>query len=810
MDMSREAGSPDKAEAATATTIGGGDSTLPQPPPHPTTSPTPPPPAAAAAAVDEPPAAIATAAAAANASAATESTSSSSASSSSSSSSWWWWSASSAGLVPPQPPPALLRSPISNTARVALAKMLAASRTIVHLDLDAFYAQVEQVRLGLAPDVPLAVMQWRGLLAVNYPSRKFGIKRFSTIEDAKKLCPDLVLVHVPTFGEGDVEPKYHSNPAKETHKASLDVYRAASKKVMAIFKRFFPRYQRASIDEAFIDVSDEVNRRILARLEDLQDALDGGGGGDCVEGDAECGDGGAAALEEPEVLWDGAGVLVGVEDASVVGPSKGWSDLQLRLGAEMAKEIRATVHKELGYTLSAGIAHNKTLAKICSGQNKPNNQSILRESEVLGFMETLKISKIRNLGGKLGHEIEEKLKVETAGDLRNIPLGVLKSKLGDATGVWAYNICRGICRAPVTQITQTKSFGSNKSIIPPARSMAEALRWLEYLVAEVYYRLMEEYDEYQRWPKTIVLSHRSPNLPNGGGSANLRNPYANPGQTKSCALPSWQKLNSIDVLRQLAMTMANDIVPFVPCLHLGLTVTGIASVESNFKFSLRDYFGARANCLPDVGGAGTSGDGVASLSELEAVPPAPAAAVDHDPFVLHDADGDGGGGLVEGFEGDDEVWGWEADDVVVHGDGVGDDGGGVDTDGGDGGGGGGSREDGGAAEKEAAVGRKQPEGKRTAQDAGFGHWGDDDDADCDGGGGADVEGVAAAAVMVMCSRCGEQVAERLMAEHNDFHVALELHNQAFREEPACGRARSPRNTTRQHRRRRAGRLQSTL
>ena len=44
-------------------------------------------------------------------------------------------------------------------------------RTILHLDLDCFYAQVESKRLGLSADVPLAVQQWGGLLAVNYAAR---------------------------------------------------------------------------------------------------------------------------------------------------------------------------------------------------------------------------------------------------------------------------------------------------------------------------------------------------------------------------------------------------------------------------------------------------------------------------------------------------------------------------------------------------------------------------------------------------------------------------------------------------------------
>jgi DNA polymerase eta len=81
---------------------------------------------------------------------------------------------------------------------------------IAHIDLDAFYAQCEMVRLGTPEDQPLAVQQWykrtllalqffallilirQGLIAINYPARKFGIGRHCTLTEAKKMCPQLI------------------------------------------------------------------------------------------------------------------------------------------------------------------------------------------------------------------------------------------------------------------------------------------------------------------------------------------------------------------------------------------------------------------------------------------------------------------------------------------------------------------------------------------------------------------------------------------------------------------------------------------
>ncbi|KAJ2451939.1 N-acetyltransferase eso1 [Coemansia sp. RSA 2424] len=66
---------------------------------------------------------------------------------------------------------------VSEAYRPLVADELARSRAIIHIDLDCFYCQVEQLRLGIGPDVPLAVQQWQGLIAVNYAARARGVKR---------------------------------------------------------------------------------------------------------------------------------------------------------------------------------------------------------------------------------------------------------------------------------------------------------------------------------------------------------------------------------------------------------------------------------------------------------------------------------------------------------------------------------------------------------------------------------------------------------------------------------------------------------
>ncbi|KAJ3299161.1 DNA-directed DNA polymerase eta rad30 [Borealophlyctis nickersoniae] len=250
---------------------------------------------------------------------------------------------------------------------------------------------------------------------------------------------------------------------------------------MQIFQRFCPKFQRASIDEAFLDMTQMVNQRLaMYCTDDKEDPL--------------------SEEEGPLVRWgEESGILVGDQ----VEESRGWRDLQLRIGADISKEIRATVFKELGYTCSTGICHNKTLAKLCSALNKPDKQTILRESQVLKFMESLPMSKIRNLGGKLGEQVEAELGIENAGELWKYPLDVLKSKFGDGVGVWLHDICRGICHDEVTERNMTKSMAACKSLRPSITKDEEARHWLGILSAELFTRLQDDYELNQRWPKTL-------------------------------------------------------------------------------------------------------------------------------------------------------------------------------------------------------------------------------------------------------------------------------------------------------------------
>jgi DNA polymerase eta len=57
-----------------------------------------------------------------------------------------------------------------------------------------------------------------------------------------------------------------------------------------------------------------------------------------------------------------------------------WHDVALSIGAEIVNDIRLSIHKDLGYTTSGGIARNKALAKLIASYKKPNSQVCIRKS----------------------------------------------------------------------------------------------------------------------------------------------------------------------------------------------------------------------------------------------------------------------------------------------------------------------------------------------------------------------------------------------------------------------------------------------
>lgn len=261
--------------------------------------------------------------------------------------------------------------------------------------MDAFFASVEQMDNPKYAGRPLIVggnPQGRGVVAAcSYEARKFGIHSAMSAANAIRHCPHALFVR----------------PRKER-------YKEISTQVMHIFQECASVIEPLSVDEAFLDISEDH-----------------------------------ASLEA---------------------------------AIETAEHIRSRVFNEVGLTCSAGVSHNKFLAKVASDINKPDGLTVISPEEADDFLAALPIGKFFGVG-KVTEKKMHSLGVRKGADLFRFTQKELERFFGKA-GLFFYDIVRGIDNRPVQVSRGRKSIGTETTMHTDLIDMEE--------INEILYDLSEK------------------------------------------------------------------------------------------------------------------------------------------------------------------------------------------------------------------------------------------------------------------------------------------------------------------------------
>jgi DNA polymerase IV len=251
---------------------------------------------------------------------------------------------------------------------------------VAHLDLDAFYAAVEELENPELRTQPLVVggdPRGRGVVATaNYVARRFGIHSAMSCAEALRRCPQAVFVR----------PRHA-------------LYREHSRGVWETVRGIVPTVEQTGLDEGYLDIGAAIA-------------------------------GGKAAGERPA-------------EAAAVGGRRG-EVAEDFLGARVVAEaVQTAVRAASSLTCSLGVAPCKVVAKVASDARKPGGLVVVPPGREAAFLAPLAVRRLPGVGPKAEERLRS-ADVETVGDLAALEDDELRRVLPGSVGAMLRDRARGI------------------------------------------------------------------------------------------------------------------------------------------------------------------------------------------------------------------------------------------------------------------------------------------------------------------------------------------------------------------------------
>lgn len=370
--------------------------------------------------------------------------------------------------------------------------------------------------------LPLAVQQKQIVVTCNYEARRRGLYKLQLIKDAKRVCPDVVIV----LGE------------------DLTKFRNASKDLYLFIRKFIwgGRVERLGFDELFLDVTEMIDyNAALLNPNDLTTSFFQLDRSDPTVGFAYdatkfCGDthpspaGTARSPREPSSL-----------------------ETRLLVASHLLGYLRDHLEHEKGFTATGGVSTSKLLAKLVGSVHKPNRQTTLlppyetsdheTENNVIQFLDTHEIRKIPGIGSRLAQKLRSKVTTNNTGDekvtVRDVRLfpgmgpPMLEKTLGGpgsvkGIGQRVWNTLHGVDNTEVleardlpTQISIEDSYGHLDNFESVRRELVALAKSLIRRMRTDLLDKGEDHTAQPRWmahPRTLRLSTRPRNQPETDGA----------------------------------------------------------------------------------------------------------------------------------------------------------------------------------------------------------------------------------------------------------------------------------------------------
>ncbi|OIP75549.1 MAG: hypothetical protein AUK06_01560 [Parcubacteria group bacterium CG2_30_36_18] len=289
-------------------------------------------------------------------------------------------------------------------------------RIILHLDMDYFFAQIEErenpqfkgklVVVGADPKGG----KGRGVVSTaNYLARKYGIHSALPISKAYELCPNAIFLPV-----------------------NMELYQKVSENIMEIVKKYSPKWETVSLDEAYLDVSFLKGYKGTKR-------------------------GATSFPRKGEEGGGGVGVL--------------------------AEKLKKEILEKEKLTCTVGIGPNKLIAKMAAQIAKPNGLLIIKPNQVEKFLEPLDIEDLPGIGPKTAEKLRI-IRINKIKELKKLSKAKLKDMFG-VVGETIYERVRGIDEEVVTSEEIIKSIGKEHTFEKDTRDPEIIFGKFEEIIEEI-------------------------------------------------------------------------------------------------------------------------------------------------------------------------------------------------------------------------------------------------------------------------------------------------------------------------------------